>query len=67
MKTIGLLGGMSWESSLSYYKIINQYTNKLLGEQNNAKSILYTVNFQEIEIGGSSYCSKQNKDMVLMY
>lgn len=49
MKTIGLLGGMSWESSLSYYKIINQYTNQILGEQNNAKSILYTVNFQEIE------------------
>lgn len=49
MKTIGLLGGMSWESSLSYYQIINKYTNKLLGHQNNAKSILYTVNFEEIE------------------
>lgn len=49
MKIIGLLGGMSWESSLSYYKIINQHTNKLLGHQNNAKSILFTVNFEEIE------------------
>lgn len=49
MKTIGLLGGMSWESSLSYYKIINQQTNKILGHQNNAKSILFTVNFEEIE------------------
>ncbi len=49
MKTIGLIGGMSWESTLIYYKIINQYTNKLLGNQNNAKSILYTVNFEEIE------------------
>lgn len=49
MKTIGLLGGMSWESSLSYYQIINKYTNELLGDQNNAKSILYTVNFEEIE------------------
>jgi aspartate racemase len=49
MKTIGLLGGMSWESSLSYYKIINQHTNKLLGYHNNAKSILFTVNFEEIE------------------
>jgi len=49
MKTIGLIGGMSWESTLSYYKIINQYTNKLLGNQNNAKSIIYTVNFEEIE------------------
>ncbi len=49
MKTIGLIGGMSWESSLVYYKIINEYTNKLLGSQNNAKSIMYTVNFEEIE------------------
>lgn len=49
MKTIGLLGGMSWESSLLYYKLINQYTNEILGGQNNAKSILYTVNFEEIE------------------
>jgi len=49
MKTIGLLGGMSWESSLLYYKIINEQTNKLLGGQNNAKSIFYTVNFEEIE------------------
>ena len=49
MKTIGLIGGMSWESSLIYYKIINEYTNKLLGDQNNAKSIMYTVNFEEIE------------------
>ena len=49
MKTIGLIGGMSWESSLSYYQIINRYTNETLGSQNNAKSILYTVNFEEIE------------------
>jgi len=49
MKTIGLLGGMSWESSLSYYKIINEETNEILGEQNNAKSVMVTVNFQEIE------------------
>ena len=49
MKTIGLIGGMSWESSLSYYKIINQQTNTLLGNQNNAKSVMVTVNFEEIE------------------
>jgi len=49
MKTIGLIGGMSWESTLSYYKIINSYTNQLLGGQNNAKSIVFTVNFEEIE------------------
>ena len=49
MKTIGLIGGMSWESSLSYYKIINQQTNAILGNQNNAKSVMVTVNFEEIE------------------
>ncbi len=40
---------MSWESSATYYKIINQYTNELLGNQNNAKSVMFTVNFEEIE------------------
>lgn len=49
MKTIGLLGGMSWESSILYYKIINEQTNAILGFQNNAKSIMFTVNFNEIE------------------
>jgi len=49
MKTIGLIGGMSWESSLLYYKIINERTNAMLGKQNNAKSIMITLNFQEIE------------------
>ena len=49
MKTIGLLGGMSWESSLSYYELINKYTNQALGSQNNAKSVMVTVNFNEIE------------------
>ena len=49
MKTIGLLGGMSWESSLSYYELINKYTNDILGSQNNAKSVMVTVNFDEIE------------------
>jgi len=50
MKTIGLLGGMSWESSLLYYKLINEYTNDILKKQSNAKSLMITVNFQEIEI-----------------
>jgi len=49
MKCIGLLGGMSWESSLLYYKIINEETNRILGSQNNAKSVMTTVNFEEIE------------------
>jgi aspartate racemase len=49
MKTIGLLGGMSWESSLEYYKQINEHTNNILANQNNAKSVMVTVNFEEIE------------------
>jgi len=49
MKTIGLIGGMSWESTLEYYRIINQETNRRLGRLNSAKILLYSVNFDEIE------------------
>ena len=49
MKTIGLLGGMSWESTLSYYKSINQGVKKQLGGLNSAKICMYSVNFEEIE------------------
>ncbi|TDF92993.1 aspartate/glutamate racemase family protein [Paenibacillus piri] len=49
MKTIGLIGGMSWESSLLYYQIINQYVKKRLGGHHSAKSLMYSVNFQEIK------------------
>lgn len=49
MKTIGLIGGMSWESSLEYYRIINEKTKKELGGLHSSKSILYSVDFQEIE------------------
>ena len=50
MKTIGLIGGMSWESSLEYYRIINETAKELLGELHSAKSIMYTFDFDEIEI-----------------
>ncbi|TFG13523.1 MAG: aspartate/glutamate racemase family protein [Promethearchaeota archaeon] len=49
MKVIGLLGGMSWESSLEYYRIINEKVKQRMGGLNSAKCILYSVNFQEIE------------------
>lgn len=49
MKTIGLIGGMSWESSLEYYRIINETTKQKLGGLHSAKSILYSVDFEEIE------------------
>ena len=49
MKTIGLIGGMSWESSAAYYRLINQETNRRLGGQHNARTIMLTVDFGEIE------------------
>lgn len=49
MKTIGLLGGMSWESTTEYYKLINQGIKRSLGDLNSAQIILRSVNFQEIE------------------
>lgn len=49
MKKIGLIGGMSWESTAPYYKIINEVINKKLGEYNSADCILHRINFQEIE------------------
>ncbi|MEA3326383.1 MAG: amino acid racemase, partial [Chloroflexota bacterium] len=50
MKTIGLLGGMSWESSLEYYRIINETVKKRLGSLHSAQCLMYSVDFAEIEI-----------------
>lgn len=49
MKTIGLLGGMSWESSLEYYRLINQGVKARLGGFHSAEILLYSVDFAEIE------------------
>ncbi len=48
MKVIGLIGGMSWESSSEYYRLINQETRKYLGGLNSAKVLMYSVNHHEI-------------------
>lgn len=50
MKTIGLLGGMSWESSIEYYRIINERTKAKLGGLHSAKSIMVSVDFADVEI-----------------
>lgn len=50
MKTIGLIGGMSWESSLEYYRIINEATKTKLGGLHSAKCLMYSVDFHEIEV-----------------
>ena len=49
MKTIGLLGGMSWESTIPYYRIANQVIKDKLGGLHSAKIALYSVDFSEIE------------------
>ena len=49
MKTIGMLGGMSWESTLGYYKEINEGIKQTLGGLHSAKIVLYSVDFEPIE------------------
>lgn len=49
MKTIGMLGGMSWESTVSYYRAINEGVRARLGGLHSARILLYSVEFQEIE------------------
>ncbi len=49
MKTIGLIGGMSFESTVSYYQLINEKVKEILGGLHSAKILLYSVNFAEIE------------------
>ena len=49
MKTLGLLGGMSWESTVTYYQIINETVKEELGGLHSAKILLYSVDFAEIE------------------
>ena len=49
MKTIGLIGGMSWESTIPYYRQINETIKEHLGGLHSAKLVLYSVDFHEIE------------------
>ena len=49
MKTIGMIGGMSWESSIEYYRIINETVKEKLGGLHSAVSLMYSVDFAEIE------------------
>jgi aspartate racemase len=50
MKTLGLIGGLSWFSTSVYYRTINQLTNKRLGESHSAKLILFSVDFEEFRL-----------------
>ncbi len=49
MKTIGMIGGMSWESSLEYYRLLNTGVKSALGGLHSAKTLMYSVDFEEIE------------------
>jgi aspartate racemase len=49
MKTIGLLGGMSWESTVPYYQIINRVVGERIGGLHSAKILLYSVDFHDVE------------------
>jgi len=49
MKVIGLIGGMSWQSSALYYQLINEETHLRLGGHHNAKTVMLTVDFAEVE------------------
>ena len=50
MKTIGLIGGMSWESSLEYYRVINETVKAKLGGLHSAECVMYSVDFAPMEI-----------------
>jgi len=50
MKTIGLIGGMSWESTVPYYRQINQFIKERLGGLNSGKIILHSLNFHEVQL-----------------
>src|ERR1700722_20933729 len=49
MKTLGLIGGTTWHSTVEYYRALNEQTNARVGGLTSAKLILYSVNFQELQ------------------
>ncbi|HOY57912.1 MAG TPA: aspartate/glutamate racemase family protein [Verrucomicrobiota bacterium] len=49
MKTIGMIGGMSWQSTIEYYRLVNESIQEKLGGLHSAKCVLYSVDFAEIE------------------
>ncbi|HMI77440.1 MAG TPA: hypothetical protein VK484_01540 [Ferruginibacter sp.] len=50
MKTIGLIGGITWHSTLDYYRFLNELTNTILGGVHGAKVIVNSVDFAEIKV-----------------
>jgi len=65
MKTIGLIGGMSWESTVTYYQVINETVKSELGGLHSAKCLLYSVDFAEIESCQSQGLWDKSADILL--
>lgn len=81
MKVIGLIGGMSWESTVEYYRLINESVKERLGGLHSAKCVLYSVDFAEVEelqrrgqwpdaaqllVGAAQNVEKAGADLVLI-
>jgi len=60
MKTIGLIGGLSWHSTIDYYRIINTEIHNRLGKQHSAKILLSSVNFQDFSDAWSDPSRQKN-------
>lgn len=65
MKTIGLIGGMSWESTSIYYRLLNQQTRDTLGGHHSAKIVLSSVDFAEIEAFQRSNAWDKSADVLI--
>ena len=64
MKTLGLIGGMSWESTVPYYRLINEGIKAHLGGLHSAKLVLYSVDFAEVEQLQSAGCWQEAGEML---
>ena len=62
MKTIGLIGGMSWESTALYYRILNEEVKLALGGLHSARVVLYSLDFDEIEVAKSGTMGRSRPD-----
>lgn len=65
MKTIGLIGGVSWVSTLEYYKLINEGVNQQLGGANFARLIIHSLNFADVKRNHLNNDHRANYEMVL--
>ncbi|RPI14476.1 MAG: aspartate/glutamate racemase family protein [Ignavibacteriae bacterium] len=64
MKTLGLIGGSTWVSTVDYYRIINQKINERAGGDNSAKLLLYSMNFQDLRSLSAGNNRKRISDML---